>query len=652
MSATAASTRPRYRRRESGRSVVHRLHAIPVQLLPLHVFTLQHVDGEVHGNTDKGIAPLSRAAASNVARGDTCAELGVNSVCLVTSAAAAVPSMTSAPRPSATGESALFSSLEPPAAEQRLAYEVAAAHALRGGRVLFLSAPTRQAFSLARFAVTVEGQWVALQRLQQEARSAGQADTAERHNAQYARQVGCAGCTPSPSACTVPPVPPLQSLSSDALLRARQQAVLDAVQRVEVLPCTSMDDLYAVCQAYTFPTIAAEAAPREGAVSAVAPDSLSSALSPVASPRDSGRLSSASEPRVAGERVFPSSSPLTESGGVASTSAAETSAAPLTVISVAASPPTPARVCTPDQADIVPLCIVEGFMGSLSTPALLERASGQVILLPHYLLCLLQRRLKCAVMVLEGGASVAMDSSARWARSLPAACLPSAGPLLDQHPRKESDMCAALPSPSTVLAASDLVQRLRSPHVHPPTAAPVSPALWPLKETSMKSSSQVGGAVARQPGRKAARAESVGEHSACSLFSHSSAVSLYDVQLSVAYVEWDAVWGPLRHGDRNLQACGAWCGATSLQDELLLPSSVAWRYRVHLMKTCVGEAADARVGAADNLLPDRQSTSSESLWAPSRGSRRSSGVLSISSRGPSSLHYTGAWVRSSQWRHL
>ncbi|KAG5501636.1 hypothetical protein JIQ42_05485 [Leishmania sp. Namibia] len=566
----------------------------------------------------------------------------MNSVCLVTGAAAA-PLPISPTRASATGEAAFFSTVGPPAAEQRFAYEVAAAHALRGGRVLFLCAPTSQAFSLAMFAVIVEKQWVSLQRGQHEAQSARKADTATPHDANNVRPVGCArGPTwPSTSARAVPSAPSSPSLSAEAQLRARERAVLAAVQRVEVLPCTSMEDLYAVCQVYTFPTVAAGAAPH----------SPTSVLSPVGSPRGSGRPRVASEPRVAVTSAFPPPPSLMDSDGGTPISAV-TPAAPQPAFLETASAPTSAGVPTSHQVDIVPLCIVDGLMGALSTPTLLERASGQAIPLPHYVLCLLQRRLKCAVMVLEGEASVSTGGGARWAHSLSAVRLHSASSPLGQHPRKQSDICAALPSPSTVLAASDLVQRLRMPHAHPPPVAHVAQAAWFVQQGSAESSSQVGGGGGRQLGKKATRADGEGEHSAHSWSSQASAISLHDVQLSVAYIEWGAVWSPLRHGNRNMQACDGWNDATSAQDELLLPFSVAWRYRVHLMKTSVGEAAGARVGATDSLLHNRQSRSSESLWPPSHGWRRPSGLLGFSSGGPSTLQYTGVWVRSSHWRQL
>ncbi|KAG5505414.1 hypothetical protein GH5_03434 [Leishmania sp. Ghana 2012 LV757] len=636
MPTTTTATEPRYRRRESGRSVFHRLHAIPVQLLPPHVFTLQHAAGEGNGDTDKDTPCVSPAAAFGVAKCDPCAELGMNSVCLVTSAAAA-PLPISPTRASATGDAAFFSTVGPPAAEQRFSYEVAAAHALRGGRVLFLCAPTSQAFSLAMFAVIVEKQWVSLERGQHEAQSARKADTGTTHDANNARPVGCArGPTwPSTSACAVTPAPASPSLSSEAQLRARERAVLAAVQRVEVLPCTSMEDLYAVCQAYTFPPVAAEAAPQ----------SPTSVFSPVGSPQGSGR------PRVAVTSAFPPSPSLMDSDGGTPISAV-TLPAPQPAFLETASAPTSAGVPTPHQVDIVPLCIVDGFMGPLSTPTLLERASGQTIPLPHYVLCLLQRRLKCAVMVLEGEASVSTGGGARWAHSLSAARLPSASSPLGQHPRKQSDMCAALPSPLTVLAASDLVQRLRVPHAHPPPVAPVAQAAWFVQQGSAENSSQVGGGGGRQLAKKATRVDGEGENSAHSWSSQASAISLHDVQLSVAYIEWDAVWSPLRHGSRNMQACDGCNDATSAQDELLLPFSLAWRYRVHLMKTSVGEAAGARVGATDSLLHNRQSRSSESLWPPSHSWRRPSGVLGFSSGGPSTLQYTGVWVRSSHWHQL
>ncbi|TPP45363.1 hypothetical protein CGC21_32740 [Leishmania donovani] len=534
MPATTTAVLPRHRHRESARSVVQRLHAIPVQLLPPHVFKLQHAASSCDSDTGKDAPSVSPAAAFDATAaadegttGDACAELGMNSVCLVTTAAAAAPSST---RASATGEGALISSFASPAAEQRLAYEVAAAHALRGGRVLFLNAPTSQAFSLARFAVTIERQWMALQPRRQEALSVRQGDAATLHDAQNFTQMGCAGRTASSpvSARTASSEPCLQSLNSEAQLRARQRAVLDAVRRVEVLPCTSMEDFYAVCQAYTFPTVTVADGAPEASGPEGTPNSPSSRVCGVTCSRGSGQPSASREPKMRTELVFPSSLSFTDSGAVTATAAAAAPASSLAALSAAASSPTAARTSTLHEVDIVPLCIVDGFMGRMSTSALLERASGQAIPLLHYVLCLLQRRLKCAVMLVEAGGS------------------------------SRSDACGDLPSPAMVLAASDLVQRLRSPHMHPSPIVPVSHAAWSLAQVPAVSFSEVG------------------------------------VELSVAYVECDSVWRPLRHGDRHMEACDARSGATSRHDELLLPFSVAWRYRVHLMKTTVGEAAGTR----------------------------------------------------------
>lgn len=643
MPTTTTAALPRYRHRESARSVVQRLHAIPVQLLPPHVFTLQPVARSFDFDTDKGEPSVSPATALDVTAaagkgttGDACAELGMNSVCLVTAAGAAAPSPT---RASATGEGALISSFESPVAEQRLAYEVAAAHALRGGRVLFLTAPTSQAFSLARFAVTVERQWMALQQLRQEALRALQADPATLRHAQNVTQVGSAGCTTSSSASarTASSKPRSQLLSSEAHLRARQRAVLDAVRRVEVLPCTSMDDFYAVCQAYTFPTVTVEDGATDASAPTDTPNSPSSTECGATGSRGGGRPSVSREPKMRAKPVLTSS---------------------LSFVDSAAAPaPTPARSSTLHEVDIVPLCIVDGFMGPVSTSALLERASGQAIPLLHYVLCLLQRRLKCAVMVVEAGGSVAAGSGtsggACWPSSpSPSESLASASSFSGGRPRSRGDVCGALPSPAMVLAASDLVQRLRSPHMHPSPIVHVSHAAWSLAQVPMGSSSEVGGEVKRQPGKKATRADGTAEHSARTWFSQAPPVSLHDVQLSVAYVEWDAVWRPLRHDDRHMEACDARNGAISQHDELLLPFSVAWRYRVHLMKTTVSEGAGSRVGGTDSLLQNRQSCPSGPLWPPFRGSRRPSGVLTSSSSTPNKMQYTGSWMRSSQWRYL
>ncbi|CAG9573918.1 conserved hypothetical protein [Leishmania major strain Friedlin] len=581
----------------------------------------------------------------------------MNSVCLVTTAAAAAPSPT---RASATGEGALISSCASQAAEQRLAYEVAAAHALRGGRVLFLSAPTSQAFSLARFAVTIERQWMALQPRRQEALSARQADTARLHHADNVTQVGCAERTASSpaSARTASSEPWLQSLSSEAQLRVRQRAVLDAVRRVEVLPCTSMEDFYAVCQAYTFPTVTVEDDAPKTSAPADMPNSPSSIVCGVTGSRGSEQPRVSREQQMRGELVFPSSLSFTDSGAVTvTTAAAAAPASSLAALSAAASSPTAARTSTPHEADIVPLCIVDGFMGPTSTSALLERASGQTIPLLHYVLCLLQRRLKCAVMVVEAGGSVARSDGsgggACWpSSSSPSESLTSLSSLSGGRPRSRSNGCGALPSPAMVLAASDLVQRLRSPHMHPSPIVPVSHAAWSLAQVPAERFSEVSGEAERQPGTKAARADGAAEHSARTWLSQAPPVSLHDVQLSVAYVEWDAVWRPLRHGDRHMEACDARNGATSRHDGLLLPFSVAWRYRVHLMKTTVGEAAGTRVGGTDNLLQNRQSRPSGPLWPPSRGSRRSSGVLTCSSGTPCNMQYIGSWMQSCQWRYL
>ncbi|CAJ1988749.1 hypothetical protein conserved [Leishmania donovani] len=576
----------------------------------------------------------------------------MNSVCLVTTAAAAAPSST---RASATGEGALISSFASPAAEQRLAYEVAAAHALRGGRVLFLNAPTSQAFSLARFAVTIERQWMALQPRRQEALSVRQGDAATLHDAQNFTQMGCAGRTASSpaSARTASSEPCLQSLNSEAQLRARQRAVLDAVRRVEVLPCTSMEDFYAVCQAYTFPTVTVADGAPEASGPEGTPNSPSSRVCGVTCSRGSGQPSASREPKMRTELVFPSSLSFTDSGAVTATAAAAAPASSLAALSAAASSPTAARTSTLHEVDIVPLCIVDGFMGRMSTSALLERASGQAIPLLHYVLCLLQRRLKCAVMLVEAGGSVARGGGACWpSSSSPSESPASVSSLSGGHPQSRSDACGDLPSPAMVLAASDLVQRLRSPHMHPSPIVPVSHAAWSLAQVPAVSFSEVGVEVERQPGKKAARADGAAAHTARTWFSQAPPVSLHDVQLSVAYVECDSVWRPLRHGDRHMEACDARSGATSRHDELLLPFSVAWRYRVHLMKTTVGEAAGTRAVGTDNLLQNRRSSPSGPLWPPSRGSRRPSGVLTCSSGTPSSMQYTGSWMRSSQWRYL
>ncbi|KAI5686106.1 hypothetical protein MNV84_03776 [Leishmania braziliensis] len=656
MPAMTTPSLPRYRHRESARSVVQRLHAIPVQLLPPHVFPLQYFACGGGGDADKDAPSVSpaapfdaAAAASDGATSDGCTELGANSVCLVIAAPAAA-TVVSPMRASATGDAALFSAVASPAAEQRLAYEVAAAHALRGGRVLLIISPTSQAFSLARFSVTVERQWVALQQRRPETRSARRTDPTTVDQAEDVRGVGCIGRPTSSSAL------PLQSLSSTVQLRARQRAVLDAVQRVEVLPCTSMDDLYAVCQAYTFPIVSVGGATTAASAPEEAPGSPPSVVSGVTSLHSSWRLGVTSEPKVRPKSALSSSPSLADSGAVTAIASAAVPASPLAAFGAAASSSISVGSSTPHQVDIVPLCIVDGFVGSMSTSAALERASGQVIPVPHYVLCLLQRRLKCALMVVERGASVPTDgcTSGHTCRAFSSSSesLSSVKFLFGGHLQSQSDSCAALPSPARVLAASDLVQRLRAPHVHPSPVVSVSHTASSLMQTSAERFSEASGGVERQPGRKAARSDGAAEQSARTWFSQAPPVSLHDVQLSVAYIEWDAVWHPLQHGERQVGAHGACTSATSLQGGLLLPLSVAWRYRVHFMKAAVDEAASARVDGTDNLLHKRQSSGRESLWPPSRGSRRPSGALSFSTSTPSRLQYTGAWVRSTQWRHL
>ncbi|KAG5504933.1 hypothetical protein JKF63_04379 [Porcisia hertigi] len=674
MPSVTTATISRYRRRESARSLVQRLHAIPVQLLPSHVFAVQcdvsKGDGDTHENVSCSAQPPAFDAApsavtvSDRSPGDACGELGVNSVCLIITSAVVRPSLM---RPSASaGEGTLFSSFASPAAEQLFAYEVAAAHVLRGGRVLYLSAPASRAFSLAKFVVTVERQWLALQRVQQEDRTGRQRGTPTPQNHMDRREHSSAGRateswasrrTASSTRLTTP-------LSPEDHLRARQRAVLEAVRRIEALTCTCMEDLHAVCQAYAFPTTTGVED-----VKANATASEKASRSPSSTGSDAIHLSGRGlrrcrcEPTRSSVSAFPP--PLSSADcGVGSASAV--AAAPAScpgAFSGAASTPDHARDPTLNQVFIVPLCIVDGLIGPTSSAALLERASGQAMPLPHYLLCLLQRRLKCALVVVEGESGAAtngvFDGHTPWASSpsssssaAAAASVPPTTSRFGGHPRTSGNSSDVLPSPAKVLAASDLVRRLCVPHAHPCLPFFFSLAGCHPTRGLVEISSEVIGVNERRPGKKAGRPPGTVANSALTWASQAPPVAPHDVQLSVVYIESDAVWQPLRSGGCNPLACDARNGPTLPQDRLLLPGSFAWRYRVHLMKTTVGEAAGALLDSTDHLPHNRSNSERGSHWLPSRGANRSSRGSSFFPDAPANLQYTGAWVGSTQWRHL
>ncbi|KAK7197134.1 hypothetical protein NESM_000658600 [Novymonas esmeraldas] len=495
------------RRRESATAVVQRLHAVPVQLLPSHVFgTPDDSGGDA---ASRGAASRSATASNSVSA--ACSELGASSVCVVTAstapaeAAAAVVSAAACASPL----------VAPAAAEQCFAYEVVAAHVLRGGRALYVAAPASGAFSLVRFAVVVERQWLALH--------------------------------------------------PEAELPRREAAVLQAVGRLEVLVCASVADVCAVCQAYTFPTTESGDPPH-----AVPP--------PTAAQSGDGHGS--------GQRS--SSGPAQQ------------------------------------PADVVPLCVVAGVSGPVSTAALLERAVGRPAPLPHYLLCLLQRRLRCALVVLEAGVpSAALDSGrGRRAATTSSAAWPRPG---------------GLPSTAALLAASDLVQRLRAPHVYPPRGDVAAPLPAPsARRGSIEDAldDAADDAMKQRAGRVAPRLE--GDASA--RHSLPPPVSLHQVHLSFAYVECEGMSLPPRPDRHRVDEA----------TPLLLSLRMGWRYRVHVMRATVveaaGESPSGGGGGVDLLRSRRGGAGAVAVGAAAVGSRRR---LSGTSGGP---QYSGTWVRSSAWR--
>lgn len=543
-SAAASTT---VRRRESARALIHRLHATPVQLFPPTTSGGGGGTRSVEGQRD----------ATAVVR----AELGPNSLCLVT---------TTPPSPSTRSFSGpVLATAATAVAVRDYVYGLAAAHALCGGRVVFLCGPGSASFSLPCFALQVEQQWV----------------------------VG---------------TPAVQTNSSSANgggalhLQARQRAVMDAVARVDVLHCASMSDVYAVCRAYTFSAAAEKVTSSAESVSG----------SKQESPREAGPALSTTHAADARSHSLGHRTPGEEASTRDAVGVGKSSGVRYPRNDV----PVPA-------ADVTPLCIVQGLSGPTVTTTLQERATGQLISLSHYLLCLLQRRLQCALVVVEVPTS-AVDAVGASHRS----------------------GTGALPSAEAVLADSDLVRRLRLPHEHRPlsstqhrssTGARGSPLPFGADERTSDT-------VWRCGGEKAPRTEAGGS-GRCGDVNQRAVlppVSLHNVHVCVVAVEVEekssmSVTEKSMGGGAELHSRvqGSHCAAP--QPSLISPYKLAVRYRPHLMHTTLTDPPHAGRGSLHSAH-DRSRSGSAS-WQQ-RAARRNAAVqLPV---------FSGSWVLSLDWREL
>lgn len=575
MALGAAGAASSIRRRESARAVFQRLHAVPVQLFPS--FTGGAVDGEGVAVCDIDDAGSLRTTASC---GDAVkTELGANSICLLTSS-----SGTSAHRSSLV--------LRSPLALQRYAYEVAGAHALRGGRVMFMCGPASASFSLPRFTLQVERLWVM--------------ESFRQASPQAPQRSACAGSSssndvPSSASSNVLPPPPL---SAAAQLQARQQAVMEAVARVEVLTCASMADVYAVCRAYTLPPPSYEV-----------------------NSKSSSSATGARESPVPVPHVETHQLPITE----ASNSAEKLQRVP----------------------DVIPLCVVDGLTGPTSITTLQERATGQAFPIPHYLLCLLQRRLQCALLIVETPTStVNMADEARNLNTQQQQQRCTEG---DVAAGTRTDPRASLPSEELVLADSDFVRRLRVPHEHllpqQPSSLPASRGAAGMRECGAQRRTLRGRAPRLEEGERGSGEAEQWPSPPAPPF------SLHNVHLCVVYVEVDAVAHDVALSNAALTRSGT--GVVSRSSSALLSSyTLSLRYRLHLMKTWLSDGAGS-ARSSSRRSSFRADGAEEEGGRNSFGARRSgSGCWGSearpgwSSRRNSAAYapsYTGMWVQSREW---
>jgi hypothetical protein len=608
--------------------VIQRLHATPVQFFPslLHHVGQADTAQRLYDSalSSRSARPPTSCASTSAAAPATCSgvksELGVNSVCLLTSSPLPLSStLLGGPLSAAAMRLPL----------RQYSYEVAASHALRGGRVLFLYGPACASFSLACFTLAVERQWVTEAAYRPSSlveHSPQRLDPS--HSSQSTLQSG------SPDLAA-----PFASLNAvEEQLRARQQAVMAAVARVEVLACASMADVYAVCEAYTFPPADEDGgADNRGEAANERCNESAASSSPVLETHQ--RKASAFVPKFS------------------------TGTAPYTGVMKDKAETVVERGRR--TVDVVPLCVVDGLTGPTTVTTLQERATGCVVPIPHYLLCLLQRRLQCALLVVEVPlATVAAANEGRFTGASLREGRQGKGSRVTGS--LESDSCtraaATLPFEECVLADSDLLSRLRVPHDH----LTVTTASRPAMRTSENSIRQrENGKAVRWEDYCASNGGGVAERWA------QPPVSLHNVHLCVVYVEVDGIVTEAPHrqewGTRN-KGGGAW--AFPWSNELMLSSRLSLRYRLHLMKTALSGAPNSdsvRAGHRLSFRADDGEGCRASLDAPGStgftpgtrqsgsGGGRNGGWSARSSRRSSTTLapvYTGTWVQSTDWRDL
>ncbi|KPA85648.1 hypothetical protein ABB37_00046 [Leptomonas pyrrhocoris] len=556
------------RRRESARAVIQRLHATPVQLFP----SLENSGDDATAARDQQCTashavpqPSDRrisSPATTVANADIKTELGTSSVCLLTTSAH--------PLSTATALGGPLSAAAVARPLRHYAYTVAAAHTLRGGRVLFLLGPASASFSLACFTLEVEQQWV-----RRAARLASPSCGVPDNN----NSLGVSTIS-SPDGNYA-------SLNAAAPLRARRQAVIEAIARVEVLVCASMADVYAVCHAGVFSSTASAENPKEDVAA--------------------GRKESAvMSPTLSASHMTTTHSPIAEANPNDPMEAtAQVGATHLCDVGKRA------------VVNIIPLCVVEGLTGPTTTTTLQERATGQTFPIPHYLLCLLQRRLQCALLVVELPMStVDTASGGRYSNGEPSR--KSNESVGATH---RTDNKTSLPSEEAVLADSDLIRRLRVPHTHPPPSVFASSTSEP--ETTTRRS-LIGKAARREDARCTAECRTL------------PAVSLHNIHFCVLYVEVVGESRKTVHNSNTEFVCPVAAG-------LLSSDTLALCYRLHLMKTSLTDAPSAARGSSGRRSGVRQGGSGD--WG--------SGLCSVRSSWRNSAvyapTYSGTWVHSSEW---
>ncbi|KPI83563.1 hypothetical protein ABL78_7402 [Leptomonas seymouri] len=568
-SSFATATTTNARRRESARTVIQRLHAIPVQLFP----TLANGEGGVTATRASGIE----------------AQLGANSVCLLTTSAQPLSS-------TALGGPLSAAAVGHPL--RNYAHAVAASHALRGGRVLLLCGPASASFSLANFTLQVERQWVV--------QAARHMPPPSRHDPPFDGSV-------SSSQRGVPRASSLDLnyslLNTETQLRARQHAVIEAVSRVEVLACASMADVYAVCHAYVFPsssfstgaTRSSVAAGGKGTPAGSSTRPESHVMNDLLPPTDANPSNGMHE--------------LTKGNTTSSCNAKE------------------------GLMDAVPLCVVESLTGPTTVTTLQERATGQFFPIPHYLLCLLQRRLQCALLVVELPRSmVSIATEGRYAHP------PQQRFSADARTRSTSDNRASPLSEESVLADSDFVRQLRLPHEHLP----------PNASRSFAGASE--NAQRRRLTGKAARME--GTRDGAERLPQPP-VSLHNIHFLVVYVEVDGIHCETPCDDNNKfeMSRNDVFGSSSFATNIISPGGLSLRYRLHLMKTSLAEVPPSARGSHRlNFRGDEDDTSSSRSscvrqsgsggWGSGSWSARSS-RRNFTAAVPM---YSGTWLQSTEWR--